>query len=174
MYVEILGVGDGLSGTLARLQGVLMDGILVTGGAGFVGSNLAIGIKQAHPQSRVPALLLIRLRAAPVLGEEQGEPMLRPAKFLLGIQRPQRRVASHRDIAGEARLPAAVAPRQPRQLLLEPDRRLVHIGHLEVGRSHRPVARTGIRTHAVQQIALVVDNGDAAGGRAPGSLALAD
>lgn len=41
-----------------------MDTILVTGGAGFAGSNLAIGIKQAHPRARVIALDNLKRRGS--------------------------------------------------------------------------------------------------------------
>ncbi len=41
-----------------------MDNVLVTGGAGFVGSNLAIGIKHAHPRTRVIALDNLKRRGS--------------------------------------------------------------------------------------------------------------
>lgn len=41
-----------------------MDGILVTGGAGFVGSNLAIGLKLAYPGARVVALDNLKRRGS--------------------------------------------------------------------------------------------------------------
>lgn len=49
-----------------------MDSILVTGGAGFVGSNLAIGIKRAYPDARVAALDNLKRR-----GSELAPPRLR-------------------------------------------------------------------------------------------------
>ena len=51
-----------------------MDNVLVTGGAGFVGSALAIGVKSKHPKTRVLALDNLKRR-----GSELNLPRLRDA-----------------------------------------------------------------------------------------------
>ncbi len=51
-----------------------MDNVLVTGGAGFVGSALAIGVKSNHPRTRVIALDNLKRR-----GSELNLPRLRDA-----------------------------------------------------------------------------------------------
>ena len=51
-----------------------MDNVLVTGGAGFVGSALAIGVKSNRPKTRVLALDNLKRR-----GSELNLPRLREA-----------------------------------------------------------------------------------------------
>ncbi len=64
-----------------------MDNVLVTGGAGFVGSALAIGVKSNHPKTCVIALDNLKRR-----GSELNLPRLRDAgvDFIHGdIRNPQ-------------------------------------------------------------------------------------
>ncbi len=65
--------------------------VLVTGGAGFVGSNLAIRYKQRHPDSRVTALDNLKRR-----GSELNLPRLRRA----GVEFVHGAIRNREDLAG--------------------------------------------------------------------------
>ncbi|MGC3968213.1 MAG: NAD-dependent epimerase/dehydratase family protein [Pirellulales bacterium] len=75
--------------------------ILVTGGAGFIGSNIAVALKAARPQGRVTALDSLRRR-----GSELNLPRLKAA----GVQ----------FVHGDIRNPEDLAPpREPYDLVVE-------------------------------------------------------
>lgn len=72
---------------LPTVGGISVDKVLVTGGAGFIGAALAIGVKQAHPRTRVIALDNLKRR-----GSEVKLPILnaRGVEFLHGdIRNPE-------------------------------------------------------------------------------------
>ena len=85
----------------------------------------------AYPEPRMPALVVVRPRPAPVLGEEQGQPPLRRGEIGLGIQRPQDLVV------GDGRI------ERPDQRLEEghPARTLVEAGRVDHGSRIRNICR---------------------------------
>jgi CDP-paratose 2-epimerase len=75
--------------------------VLITGGAGFIGSNLAVGLKGRHPTARVTALDSLRRR-----GSELNLPRLRDA----GVEFRHGDIRNPEDLA---------PPREPYDLVIE-------------------------------------------------------
>ena len=87
---EVRGVGDvvpELGVELGRQVGGAEPGAEV-GEPVVLGGRRHLERRVAHPQPWMPAALGVRRRAAPVLDQEQGEPLLGRPEVLLGVQRP--------------------------------------------------------------------------------------